>query len=280
MNRQVRGAVAVALALVAAAFGALAVGLEAPALAGVSAVAAVLAAATFSFGLPARRTGNQPPRPGTEPREHAPGEEGPLGGEAQPAPPTLEAADWESARDAAADLVDPVTGLLDDRYFVVALERRVAGSRRKLAPFALVLLELQPEDPSRVRVSDQSMKVLAAVVRAVLRESDTGCRLDEHTLGILLEDTPEAGAVWATERVRAGFFATTFRGNVRLAAGIAAYPAHALEPDRLLGAAREAVQRSRRSGTESIEIARPDEPTEGAGGGGAEGSGGGEGDTG
>jgi diguanylate cyclase (GGDEF)-like protein len=164
-----------------------------------------------------------------------------------------------SAPEGTTDLVDGVTGLLDHRYFTVALERRISAARRKLSPLSLVILELWPEDERQPRISDQSMKVLAAVVRAVLREADTGCRIDDRTIAVILEETPEAGAVWATERVRGGFFATTFRGNVRLAAGIAAYPAHALEPEQLLAAAREAAMRSREGKEQSIEIARVDE---------------------
>lgn len=307
---------AVGFALLAAAAGALSLGLEAPAMGAVAAVAGVMAAAVASTGFSAAperpdespRADGEPPRAdGESPRadgEPPPGETRPdagptqrddtgdvsgedvsgedVSGEESPAPlrapepapasdtgtvgataPNAPAAPAPVAAPAAgAELVDALTGMLDHRYFTVALERRVAASRRKLAPFSLVIVQLSPEDPRRHRVGEQSMKVLAAVVRAVLREADTGCRIDDHSFGILLEDTPEAGAVWATERVRAGFFATTFRGNVKLAAGVAAYPAHSLEADRLLAAARAAVARSRRAGEESIEIARPDDANE------------------
>lgn len=263
---------AVGLALVAAAAGTLAWGLEQPAFGAVAAASAVVAAAIASIALGgpledaaarARRqaaraaTIRPAPAPPVAPRSAA-GEAAPLV-EGEGAPSAL-----KSPAEEATELVDPVTGMLDNRYFIVALERRISASRRKLTPFSLVILELNPEDPRRHRVTDQSMKVLAAVVRAVLREADTGCRIDESTIGVLLEDTPEAGALWATERVRAGFFATTFRGNVKLAAGIAAYPAHALEPDRLLAAARAAASRSREIGDESIQLAEPEESAEGA----------------
>lgn len=271
MMRNPRLAAAVGLALVAAASGALAWGLEAPALGAVSAASGVAAAAVASiaFGAPSGDAGSgsrgqhrtAPSTPivatPTVPSDTATTVDAYAPDPADPALATMPVP--TTAEEDANELVDPVTGMLDHRYFIVALERRVAASRRKLTPFALVMLELIPEDPRRHRVTDQSMKVLAAVVRAVLRDSDTGCRIDEHTIGVLLEDTPEAGALWATERVRAGFFATTFRGNVRLAAGIAAYPGSALEPDRLLAAARDAARQSRELGDESIQLAEPEE---------------------
>ncbi|HLF99889.1 MAG TPA: diguanylate cyclase [Acidimicrobiia bacterium] len=271
MVRNPRLAAAVGLALVAAASGALAWGLEAPALGAVSAASGVAAAAVASiaFGSPASdggpgtrgQHGTARPTPIVATPATVPDAGAPVDPDAPDAadPGLATMAAPKTAEEDANELVDPVTGMLDHRYFIVALERRVAASRRKLTPFALVILELTPEDPRRHRVTDQSMKVLAAVVRAVLRDSDTGCRIDEHTIGVLLEDTPEAGALWATERVRAGFFATTFRGNVRLAAGIAAYPGSALEPDRLLAAARDAARQSRDLGDESIQLAEPEE---------------------
>lgn len=267
-----RLAAAVGFALLAAAAGALAWGLQEPGIGAAAAATGVIAATVASLGFAG--ASEEAPRggPPTEPDRDAAESSsvGSLDASDDPSPATepsaaddlaseVEAEPVPSAAESAGELVDEITGMLDHRYFLVALERRVAASRRKLSPFSLVVLELRPEDPRRHRVTDQSIRVLAAVCRAVLREADTGCRIDEHTIGLLLEDTPEAGAVWATERVRAGFFATTFRGNVKLAAGIAAYPAHALEPDRLFGAARDAARRSRELGDESIQLASPDE---------------------
>ncbi len=267
-NRRV--AVAVGLALLAAAAGALAWGLSEPWLGAVAAGSAVLAAAVASLDLP--ENDPTPPRPRPAPRsrpgvsDHPASTPDPTEAGAPRADELDEMPEPATPDVAANELVDDVTGMLDHRYFLVALERRVAASRRKLSPFSLVVVELHPDDPSRHRVADQSMKVLAAVCRAVLRDADTGCRIDRNAIGLLLEDTPEAGAVWATERVRAGFFATTFRGNVKMAAGIAAYPAHALEADRLLAAAHAAANRSHELGDESIQLATPDESSESQGG--------------
>ena len=41
-----------------------------------------------------------------------------------------------------------------------------------------------------------------------LRESDAACRLGDLMVGAILEDTPEAGAVWAAERVRGTLLAS------------------------------------------------------------------------
>lgn len=245
---------AVACALVAGGAGALALGLEAPAFGALGAVAGVAAAALTSLAFAVERPARPVPR---QPEEPAPRAEDPA--RPQPSP------DHPAGRRTSApgELLDRATGLLDHRYFVVALERRLASARRQLRPVSLVLLELTSRDaPSGERpfpVGDQPLRILAAVARAVLRESDTACRTGPSSVGLLLEETAEEGAVWAAERVRTGFSATSSRGDVGLSVGIASYPAHALEADDLLDRAREAAARSRAKGSDGVEVARADD---------------------
>jgi diguanylate cyclase (GGDEF)-like protein len=150
-------------------------------------------------------------------------------------------------------LADSATGLLDARYFQPALEHRVAAARRLLRPVAVVLVELADTDPES---EDASLAGLAEALRATLREADTVCRLDTR-LGLILEDTPEGGAVWALERVRAGF--KRLGGDPgRLTAGVAAYPAHTLEPGELLAAAQRALDRARATGRGHVAVASID----------------------
>ena len=66
------------------------------------------------------------------------------------------------------------------------------------------------------------------VVRRTLRESDAACRLGDLMIGAILEDTPEAGAVWAAERVRGTLLASPIGDALTLSAGVACYPTHAL----------------------------------------------------
>ena len=54
----------------------------------------------------------------------------------------------------------------------------------------------------------QALGVVGDVVRRTLRESDAACRLGDLMVGAILEDTPEAGAVWAAERVRGTLLAS------------------------------------------------------------------------
>ncbi|MCK7470616.1 MAG: GGDEF domain-containing protein [Desulfomicrobium escambiense] len=40
---------------------------------------------------------------------------------------------------------------------------------------------------------------MAEAIRETLREADIACRLDDGTFAVILEDTPENGAVWTVE---------------------------------------------------------------------------------
>lgn len=151
----------------------------------------------------------------------------------------------------AGGLVDEASGLLDGRYFEPALTNRVAAARRLLRPVSVVLLDLHDVP------DDKTVGRFAAVLRETLREADTACRLGADRFGLILEDTPEGGGVWAAERIRASFA----RGGgpvERLAAGVAAYPSHALDAAELLARAEQAVARARAAGRGQVEVAATD----------------------
>ena len=149
---------------------------------------------------------------------------------------------------ADAALRDPETGLLNEAYFRAALPNRVATARRVLRPISIVLTRLQ---------SDEHARQVTYGLLDTLRESDTACRLDDGAFALILEDTPENGAVWTMERVRRllGEQGT----DVVLWAGVASYPAHALEALDLLNLAEVALTDAMQWREQSrIEVALPE----------------------
>lgn len=147
---------------------------------------------------------------------------------------------------------DPDSGLLNEHYFAVALPNRVATARRVLRPLSLVLVD----------AADRSIEVVHAIAFALhdtVRESDTACRLDDGRFALILEDTPDDGAVWTVERVRR--LLVEQGQDVVIWAGVAAYPAHALDDGALLGLADAALQDARAWGSQSrIEVAAAKAP--------------------
>jgi PleD family two-component response regulator len=143
-------------------------------------------------------------------------------------------------------LRDEDSGLLNDAYFRAALPNRVATARRVLRPISIAVLFVDRDDVS---------PAVAYALLDTLRESDTACRLDDGRFALVLEDTPEDGAVWTVERVRR-LLADQGIG-AKVWAGVASYPAHALESADLLQLAEDALVKAREWGESRIEVALP-----------------------
>jgi hypothetical protein len=153
-----------------------------------------------------------------------------------------------------ASLLDPSSGLFAEPFFLATLSWRLGACRRVLRPLALVLLEVVdglPDGP----VIPSNPKVVTAMLRATLRTSDVGARLSTGAYGLMLEDTPEDGAVWAVERFRRSLDAKP--GSRVLRAGVACYPGQALTPVEMLDAAQRALSAAREWPRDRIEVAAP-----------------------
>ena len=149
-------------------------------------------------------------------------------------------------------LTDQLTGLFNEAFFRVTLDTRVSAARRHLRPVAVVLMQVaqgvREGSPSPV-----SPMVVADGVRATLRDADTACRLDDGRFALILEDTPENGAVWTVERVRRAL-AVEHPGQT-LWAGIACYPAHAFDAWELFDRAGQALDAAQEWHQDRIEVA-------------------------
>ncbi len=158
---------------------------------------------------------------------------------------------------------DAVTGLIDRAYFRVTLSQRVASARRHLQPLSLVLFELDGFEKARPDRRDRAMRLLGAAIRRSLRECDTACRYGDNSVAALMEDTPEAGAAAAAERVRRAVTQTPTGRSFTLSAGIACYPSHALDAHDLLRRSVQALAAARAAGRDRVEIAGGDPPITG-----------------
>lgn len=149
-------------------------------------------------------------------------------------------------------VTDPVTGMFNETFFRVTLDQRVLAARRHLRPVALVLLDVV-RTTGEERWAPADPVVVATALRTTLREADTACRLADGRFALVLEDTPEDGAVWAVERLRR----TLLPGRPELVvwAGVACYPAHAFDAMDVLDRAAEALVSAREWRRDRIEVA-------------------------
>jgi diguanylate cyclase (GGDEF)-like protein len=150
---------------------------------------------------------------------------------------------------------DAATGLYDEKYFAVLVQQQVAAARRSLRPISVIIFEIDAMGEADGDTRMQALGVVGDVVRRTLRESDAACRLGDLMIGAILEDTPEAGAVWAAERVRGTLLASPVGDALTLSAGVACYPTHALGAAELVHQASRALEEARARGRDRVELA-------------------------
>jgi GGDEF domain-containing protein len=161
----------------------------------------------------------------------------------------LDESDFDEVDDA---LTDPATGLFSESFFQVALDSRIAAARRHLRPVAVVLIDVV-EGLGQGSPQPADAQVVADGIRSTLRDADTACRLRTGHFALLLEDTPENGAIWTVERVRRRL--SELQPGLTMWAGVACYPAHAFGTDEILAASETALDSAREWRQDRIEVA-------------------------
>jgi diguanylate cyclase (GGDEF)-like protein len=166
-------------------------------------------------------------------------------------PPGTDTDDWE---------IDPVSGLLRERYLPVVLQQVVASARRKVQPVSVVFWELDGLDEAERDARQQALTALSAVAWRTLRESDAVFRLgDVVAVGVLL-DTAEPGARIVADRVREALRASAVGDSLTVSAGIACYPTHALDAAELVSRAGRALELARSEGHARDHVAIAEQP--------------------
>lgn len=151
-------------------------------------------------------------------------------------------------------------GIVGEGEFGTLLRQAVAGARRMLHPLSVVVFALDRDatsDNSHVddeRIRDE-LDALADVVLDTVRECDTVARVNDQMLAAILNGAAEHGAVWAVERVRLRLREVPLGLPENVAAGVACYPTHALEPVDLVSAAGRALESARTHGHSNTQIA-------------------------
>jgi len=146
-------------------------------------------------------------------------------------------------------LMDPTTGLFTADYFRVTLENRIAAAKRHLRPVAVAIVDVV--DGATDNAAEPA--AVAAALSETLRESDTATRLEDGRYGLVLEDTPENGAIWTVERVRRKLCET--HPDVTMWAGVACYPAHAFDVEAIIELAEKALDSAKDWNQDRIEVA-------------------------
>jgi diguanylate cyclase (GGDEF)-like protein len=159
----------------------------------------------------------------------------------------------ELAAVSAAALTDPLTGVLNRRGFIEAVERELARARRYHHPFVLAYVDVRGlktvNDTEGHLAGDNLLKSVAALLTECARADDVVGRLGGDELGLLLvEQTPEAAMV-VTRRIADQVAARRKVMNLGapwdLTIGSAAFPQDGQTVDELLATADRRLYQQR-----------------------------------
>jgi len=165
-----------------------------------------------------------------------------------------------------APIEDPATGLFSEAFLRAVLPTRIATARRSLKQLGLVLVQVEKEPPSSGNAGAGSGAtpltsggdevdpgMLGLTVHRALRDSDIAAGLNDDRFAMLLEFTPVEGCVVVAQR----FIDLLDKEHPQLVAcaGVACYPAHAIDAAELFAASIRALEDARGKGPRTIVVA-------------------------
>ncbi|MEZ5137332.1 MAG: diguanylate cyclase [Acidimicrobiales bacterium] len=168
---------------------------------------------------------------------------------AQPVPTEPLAA--AAAATAGDDVLDPETGVFTQVFFDASLGKRISAARRGLRPLTVAMVEVV-EQVGLPTVHQTAPKPVADILTETLREADTVARMDDGVFAVLLEDTPENGAIWTLERIRRRISEELKGATLR--AGMSCYPAYAFDATQLVEQSLGALDAAREWRQDRIEV--------------------------
>jgi diguanylate cyclase (GGDEF)-like protein len=157
---------------------------------------------------------------------------------------------------------DGLTGLPNKRAVGDTLKRMLAQASRSLTPLSLLMIDLDHfkniNDTLGHPVGDQALASVGAALRSVLRAGDFAGRNGGEEFAVLLPDTGVDGASATAEKIRVAIAGIDLPGTglaLTASLGIAVYPVHAVNVERLERLADAALYTAKRTGRNRSEVA-------------------------
>jgi diguanylate cyclase (GGDEF)-like protein len=157
-------------------------------------------------------------------------------------------------------MTDPLTGLLNRRYFNEQTQKEVARSRRHNLRFSVLMLDIDHfkriNDTYGHPVGDLAIKALADICNKALRPQDILARYGGEEFVLALPHTEAEGAAVVAERIRQTveqIELITEAGPVRftVSIGISTYMKD-LPLEQIVGRADEALYKAKQSGRNRV----------------------------
>ncbi len=160
---------------------------------------------------------------------------------------------------------DPLTGLFNRRYFQETLRRELHRASRAKQPLSVVLLDIDHfkrfNDTYGHDAGDVALKVVGEILQGRTRAGDVACRHGGEEFALAFPGLPAEIAAERVEAIRREIELRdiVFLGErvdpVTISAGIAVYPAHAMEMEALMRVADQALYKSKEAGRNRFTMA-------------------------
>lgn len=160
-------------------------------------------------------------------------------------------------------IIDPLTGLYNDRHFQVIVEAELKRAKQYELPLTLLMLDLDNFGMYTAlyghETGDIALNEAAIVLRKSSRKEDMSFWLKKNRFAILLLNISREGAHRMGERMRGNIEDHHFKGEDKLPAkklttsgGIAIYPDDGKNSQTLIIAAEEALITAKQSGRNRV----------------------------
>jgi len=161
-------------------------------------------------------------------------------------------------------LQDALTGLNNRRHFDTLLHQEMALAQRKGSLLSLLMIDIdhfkKVNDNFGHDAGDAVLIEVAALLKKHFRGTDVVCRLGGEEFVALLPGTGTAEAQTRAEKLlkaqrnQALSHLHQPLGRITLSCGIATYPAHTIDPKRLLRLADTALYKAKNNGRDRCEV--------------------------
>ena len=161
-------------------------------------------------------------------------------------------------------ITDPLTGLYNRRYLLELLPRELMRAGRNGTHLALIMADL--DHFKRINDSfghdggDVVLRALGGLLKEMIRGSDIACRVGGEEFLLVFPEATVEGAARRAESIRAAVRELRLEhlgrplGTITASFGVAVFPDHAEDADKLLQAADECLYRAKDAGRDRVVV--------------------------
>jgi diguanylate cyclase (GGDEF)-like protein len=157
--------------------------------------------------------------------------------------------------------IDGLTGLINHRTFQRGFDVMLLREERRSGALSLLLCDIDHfkkiNDSHGHPFGDKVLKEVATILRKAARGVDLAARYGGEEFVLVLEGSGEQGGLQMAERIRQEIEKMVFHSEngpvrVTLSLGLAVYPDHGTEKERLISRADQALYRAKKQGRNRV----------------------------